>query len=297
MRSTVMTIDVLSGRDSPAAGTVRQHAVARRPADARHQSDVSLRRGLPAFLPGDRRVRLAGRRPRVPWCATFMKRSGDASSGPARARCPRTGTGTLVAHGAASGWCESDRRRRGFDGRLAGGVAAVAFRFHLVSPIGILLNIPLIPITSAAMLLGGLALVLSRRGARWGVQLAWAAAWLLKLTQTIVLWGVAQPLGHRFVVGPTWGWVLVFYALLALAALAVTNDRAGSRPQPDRAIPALRRLVAPGGLDHTWLVVRRLCDARGQPGGRIPGGRAWPGGCAPQLPDGQTLALRLRPPR
>ena len=38
-------------------------------------------------------------------------------------------------------------------------------RFHLVSPIGILLNIPLIPLTSAALLLGGLGLVLS---AVWG---------------------------------------------------------------------------------------------------------------------------------
>ena len=37
----------------------------------------------------------------------------------------------------------------------------VAMRFHLVSPIGILLNIPLIPFTTAAMLLGGLGLVLS----------------------------------------------------------------------------------------------------------------------------------------
>ena len=30
----------------------------------------------------------------------------------------------------------------------------VALRFHIVSPIGILLNIPLIPITSAALLAG-----------------------------------------------------------------------------------------------------------------------------------------------
>ncbi len=99
----------------------------------------------------------------------------------------------------------------------------VAFRFHLVSPIGILLNIPLIPLTSAAMLLGGLSLVLSAAWGPLGWPLAWAAARLLSLTQTVVLWGVAQPLGHRFVVGPTWGWVLVFYAILAMAALAATK--------------------------------------------------------------------------
>ena len=41
----------------------------------------------------------------------------------------------------------------------------VALRFHLVSPIGILLNIPLIPLTSAALLLGGLGLAFA---AVWG---------------------------------------------------------------------------------------------------------------------------------
>ena len=100
----------------------------------------------------------------------------------------------------------------------------VALRFHLVSPIGILLNIPLIPLTSAAMLLGGLSLVLCAVWGPLGGPLAWAAARLLSLTQAIVLWGVAQPFGHRFVVGPTWQWVLVFYALLALATLAATRS-------------------------------------------------------------------------
>jgi competence protein ComEC len=104
----------------------------------------------------------------------------------------------------------------------------VALQFHLVSPIGILLNIPLIPITSAALLLGGLSLVLSLLWGALGSSLAWAAACLLKLTQTIVLWGVAQPLGHRFVVGPAWGWVLFFYALLGVAAVAANT----SRPRP-----------------------------------------------------------------
>jgi len=98
----------------------------------------------------------------------------------------------------------------------------VALRFHLVSPIGILLNLPLIPLTSAALLVGGLALALGVVWVPLGVPLAWAAGCLLKLTQAITLWGVAQPWGHRFVVGPAWGWVLVFYALLGLAAVVST---------------------------------------------------------------------------
>ncbi len=95
----------------------------------------------------------------------------------------------------------------------------VACRFHLVSPIGVILNIPLIPITSAALLLGGLSLVLSACWPPLGLPLAWLAGWLLQWTKTIVLWGVAQPWGHQFVVGPRWEWVLLFYVLLSIAML------------------------------------------------------------------------------
>ena len=111
----------------------------------------------------------------------------------------------------------------------------VALRFHLVSPIGILLNMPLIPLTSAALLLGGLGLAFAVVWGPLGGPLAWAAGWLLKLTEAIALWGVAQPWGHRFVVGPAWGWVLVFYALLGLAAVVCDESPRGgcNRPRLD----------------------------------------------------------------
>ncbi len=99
----------------------------------------------------------------------------------------------------------------------------VALRFHLISPIGILLNIPLVFLTTCALLLAGLALGLS---ALWGplvLPAAWFTAGLLKLTKAIVLWGVAQPWGHRFVVGPQWEWVVAFYILLAFAIVATHN--------------------------------------------------------------------------
>jgi len=110
----------------------------------------------------------------------------------------------------------------------------VALRFHLVSPIAVILNIPLIPMTSAALLLGGLALGLSTVWGPLGIPPAWAAAWLLKLSKSIVLWGVGQPWGHRFVAGPSWTSVLVFYMLLGagtflvgLARRAPAQDRRG----------------------------------------------------------------------
>ena len=71
----------------------------------------------------------------------------------------------------------------------------VAMRFHLVSPIGVLLNIPLIPFTTAAMMLGGLGLVLSIVWGPLGGPFAWGAAGLLKVTKAIVLWGAERALG------------------------------------------------------------------------------------------------------
>jgi competence protein ComEC len=103
----------------------------------------------------------------------------------------------------------------------------VAMRFHLVSPIGVVLNIPLIPLTTLAMLLGGVGLVLSSIWGPLGGPFAWGAAGLLKMTKAIVLWGVEQRWGHRFVVGPAWGWVLAFYVLLVLAVLARTQSPLG----------------------------------------------------------------------
>jgi competence protein ComEC len=135
-------------------------------------------------------------------------------------------------------WWRRTLRRTGgviLDGVLASTVVwlaalpLVALRFHLVSPIGILLNIPLIPLTSLALLLGGLGLLLSLMAGPVGTPVCWTAGWLLELSEAIVRWGVVQPWGHRFVVGPAWGSVLVFYGLLALAtvsALAIQHSRA-----------------------------------------------------------------------
>ena len=80
----------------------------------------------------------------------------------------------------------------------------------------------MIPITSAALLLGGLGLGLSAVWGPLGIPASRAAGVLLDLTQKVVLWGVARPWGYRFVAGPSREWVLVFYALLGLAAVAAT---------------------------------------------------------------------------
>ena len=121
-------------------------------------------------------------------------------------------------------------RRMGFNYLRAGLIGSavvwmaawplVALRFHLVSPIGILINIPLIPLTSLALLLSGLTLGLSAIWAPLGVPFARACGLCLNWTEAVVRWGTALPWGHAFVPGPSWGLALAFYALLGLAVMA-----------------------------------------------------------------------------
>jgi competence protein ComEC len=96
----------------------------------------------------------------------------------------------------------------------------VALRFHLVSPVGVLLNLPLIPLTSMALLLAGLTLGLAAIWPPLGAPFGWACGKALAGTEAAVRWGTSWRWGHGFVPGPPEGWVLGFYALLGLATLA-----------------------------------------------------------------------------
>jgi competence protein ComEC len=110
----------------------------------------------------------------------------------------------------------------------------VALRFHLVSPIGILLNLPLIPLTTVALLCGAAGLGLGLVWMPLGVLPIWVADQLLRATEAIVRWGVAQDWGHRFVAGPSAGWVLGYYAILLPAVVAATA--AARRPGTHRRL-------------------------------------------------------------
>jgi competence protein ComEC len=129
----------------------------------------------------------------------------------------------------------------------------VALRFHLVSPIGILLNIPLIPLTSIALLLGAAGLAL---GLCWA-PLAWppivAANVLLQLTELIVRWGVAQPWGHRFVAGPSWVVVLGFYGMLGTTTVAAAL-RWKTHRRLRLALQAVLWCGLAGSLASGWLL-------------------------------------------
>ena len=99
----------------------------------------------------------------------------------------------------------------------------VALRFHLVSPVAILINIPLIPLTSLALLLAGLTLGFSAIWPPLALPFAWACGVSLGWTEAVVRWSTAWRWGHGFVVGPPWAWVLGFYGLVGLATMAAAR--------------------------------------------------------------------------
>ncbi|QDV36104.1 ComEC family competence protein [Tautonia plasticadhaerens] len=96
----------------------------------------------------------------------------------------------------------------------------VAWRFNVVAPIGILLNLPLIPVAGVAVGSGGLALMLSAVWAPLATPAAWACDASLGLAMGVVHRAEAVPMGHAFVPTPTTGWVVAFYASLAMAGRA-----------------------------------------------------------------------------
>ena len=186
-------------------------------------------------------------------------------------------------------WWSKSLRRAGdwiFKGLLASAVVwlaalpLVALRFHLVSPIGIFLNLPLIPLTSLALLLGALGMGLGVIWSPLGLLPIGAADGLLRATETIVRWGVARPWGHRFVAGPGENWVLVFYGLLSLATVMATCAAGGKSGKPRRLVLVWQCAV--------WCFAARLVHPRldDRPPGRFvafaewrcAGSRPWPGG-------------------
>jgi competence protein ComEC len=103
----------------------------------------------------------------------------------------------------------------------------VACRFHLTSPVSILLNLPLVPATSLAMIAAGLSLGLGTLWMPLGAPAALACRWLLQWTEVMVRWGARPGWGHWFGPGPGERWGVAFYAILGLATVASLN---GWRP-------------------------------------------------------------------
>ncbi|CAN5880655.1 hypothetical protein BH23PLA1_BH23PLA1_00310 [soil metagenome] len=118
----------------------------------------------------------------------------------------------------------------------------IAWRFHLVSPIGILLNVPMVPMITLALLSAGATLLSSTLWEPLGRPAAWICEVLLDASLKVVRWADSQQWAYAYIPSPpTWA-ILAFYASLAVAAWSV--DR--RRPKPIRL--ATWGLVAAFGL-------------------------------------------------
>jgi competence protein ComEC len=131
----------------------------------------------------------------------------------------------------------------------------VALRFHLFTPIAILLNVPLLSLTSLALLLGATGMGLAAVSVPLARLFLGATHLLLGGTEMIVRWGAAQNWGHRFVAGPSPGWVLVFYVvLLGATTLSNSTSAAGLRaPSVSRRLAAFAWLVVAAWALPGWL--------------------------------------------
>jgi len=148
-----------------------------------------------------------------------------------------------------------------------------ALRFHLFSPIGVLLNVPLVPLTSAALLAGTLKLTLEATPLRpLGRAVGGLVGLLLGASERIVTWGAAIPGGHWYTPGPSERATLAFYGLLGVAAyLMHVGPRRGRTP---RLLAWSRRAAWIATI--AWLVPGWLTAGMGR---------------RPDAPEGEILAV------
>ncbi len=94
----------------------------------------------------------------------------------------------------------------------------VAYRFHLATPIGLVLNVLLWIPVAVALFAGLLVLVTA-----WLPLLPRLCGWICDTALSFIEWstGIASQLpgGHVWVVGPPWWWVTVFYVALLVQQL------------------------------------------------------------------------------
>ena len=101
----------------------------------------------------------------------------------------------------------------------------VAARFHLVSPVGLLLNPLIAPLVAVAMAWGFLCLVAATVSATLAAACGWACDATLACIGQLVAWAAALPGGYFWVTGPPGWWVTGWYLLLAATLLLVTRER------------------------------------------------------------------------
>lgn len=101
----------------------------------------------------------------------------------------------------------------------------VASRFHLFSPIGLVVNPLIAPLVALAMAWGFLCLATSVVSTTLAAACGWACDATLQCIATVVSWAASVPGGYCWVAGPPGWWVAGWYAMLVAALLVMPRER------------------------------------------------------------------------
>lgn len=100
----------------------------------------------------------------------------------------------------------------------------VAARFHVLSPVGLLVNVVIAPLIPLAMACGFLCLVVAPVSSPAAGCLAGGCDAALAAVESVVALAAAVPGGHTWVAGPAGWWVAGWYALVAAAVIWLRRD-------------------------------------------------------------------------
>ena len=126
----------------------------------------------------------------------------------------------------------------------------VAARFHVVSPVGLVVNVVVAPLVALAMAAGFLCLLTSALSATLAAVCGAACDGMLAGIAACVHWSARVPGGHWWVAGPPDWWVAGWYAVLVAALLWFRAD-------------ALRRPATWAVVAGAWIVVGLAVEGLG----------------------------------
>ncbi len=127
-------------------------------------------------------------------------------------------------------WCR--RRFRDLGTALKAGAAVwlvtlplVAARFHVVSPVALVLNPLLAPLVALAMAWGFLCMVTARLSVTLATGCGWMCDAALAATEWVVEIAAAVPAGHAWVTGPPHWWVVGAYGIAVVVLVWLPAQR------------------------------------------------------------------------
>lgn len=118
----------------------------------------------------------------------------------------------------------------------------VAARFHVLSPIGLVLNVLIAPFVALAMGWGTACLLAAPLSSAIAGVCGAACDGTLACIGWLVSWAAAVPGGHAWLAAPPWWWVVGWYMLLVMVCMALPAAR-------------LTRAVTWGAVAGAWILV------------------------------------------